>query len=86
MCARLPLPALLTRVLPPWRPQPHWVIILGHPLTLVADQLASLGMVLTHLVPLAVAVDGGDRGLDLGGVPAQEALPPVLVAIDVRGT
>ena len=37
---------------------------------------------LSHLV-LAVAVDGGDSGLDFGGVPTQEALPPVLVAIDV---
>ena len=37
---------------------------------------------LSHLV-LAEAVDGGDRGFDLGGVSAQETLPPVLVAIDV---
>lgn len=33
---------------------------------------------------LTVPIDGGDRGLDLGGISTQETLPPVLVAIDVR--
>ena len=35
---------------------------------------------------MAVPVDGGERGLNLGGVRAQETLPAVLVAIDVRDT
>lgn len=82
----LPLLALLACELAARHIQPYWAIITDHPLTLVADHFARLGVVfsLSHVIVMAVPVDGGERRLNLSGVRAQETLPAVLVAIDVR--
>ena len=85
----LPLLALLACELAARHIQPYWAIITDHPLTLVADHFARLGVVVfsvSHVVVLAIPVDGGECWLNLGGVRAQETLPAVLVAIDVRDT